>query len=345
MFSIRVAIPAMHHRRPDLLARDVCTADSLGLEQGHSDASCIAYVSSACWRTHFGEYRGRLPLRHGLAMNWSNGPDCSAFKLRTYHPFGDRVMPWTQHVRTGRDLLNRGFDVASRVGEVTYAGYTCDPLTTNFLMAGDPLIETQRAGRDTGLKLRSRVGFARSRPGLLRQLGLVRSCAGSRAGLARFDDEQFDEREFERRSWPAIRIGAGRNAGTTIRKLQARFFAGDYVDAIEAASRAQPTALDVARFFWTSWNTTSTLRLPGPRPAILPSRGPRQHHSSASGGHHRAARHLGTNCPENFANRAALVGAEIARIEGRDADAMRLYEQAIRSAREHGFVQNEGAGL
>jgi len=34
--------------------------------------------------------------------------------------------------------------------------------------------------------------------------------------------------------------------------------------------------------------------------------------------------------------------AEIARIEGRDADAMRLYEQAIRSAREHGFVQNEG---
>ena len=31
----------------------------------------------------------------------------------------------------------------------------------------------------------------------------------------------------------------------------------------------------------------------------------------------------------------------MARIEGRDVDAMRLYEQAIRSAREHGFVQNE----
>ena len=50
----------------------------------------------------------------------------------------------------------------------------------------------------------------------------------------------------------------------------------------------------------------------------------------------------GLHCPENFANRAALVGAEVARIEGRDVDAMRLYEQAIRSAREHGFVQNEG---
>ena len=47
------------------------------------------------------------------------------------------------------------------------------------------------------------------------------------------------------------------------------------------------------------------------------------------------------HCPENFENRAALVGAEIARIEGRALDAMNLYEQAIRSAQANGFVHNE----
>jgi predicted ATPase len=47
------------------------------------------------------------------------------------------------------------------------------------------------------------------------------------------------------------------------------------------------------------------------------------------------------NCPETFENRAALVAAEIARIEGRELDAMRLYEQAIRTAHYNGFVQNE----
>ena len=36
-----------------------------------------------------------------------------------------------------------------------------------------------------------------------------------------------------------------------------------------------------------------------------------------------------------------MVGAEIARLEGRELDAMGLYEQAIRSARSNGFVQNE----
>ncbi|MBV8224802.1 MAG: PAS domain S-box protein, partial [Verrucomicrobia bacterium] len=47
------------------------------------------------------------------------------------------------------------------------------------------------------------------------------------------------------------------------------------------------------------------------------------------------------NCPENFESRAALVGAEIARVESRALDAERLYEQAIRSAQANGFVHNE----
>jgi PAS domain S-box-containing protein len=61
----------------------------------------------------------------------------------------------------------------------------------------------------------------------------------------------------------------------------------------------------------------------------------------ALAGHHRQLEQWATHCPANFENRAALVGAEIARIEGRDVEAMRLYELALRSARANGFVQNE----
>ena len=53
--------------------------------------------------------------------------------------------------------------------------------------------------------------------------------------------------------------------------------------------------------------------------------------------HHQQLEIWKANCPDNFENRAALVGAEIARIEGREHDAMHLYEQAIRSARANGF--------
>ena len=58
--------------------------------------------------------------------------------------------------------------------------------------------------------------------------------------------------------------------------------------------------------------------------------------------HREQLREWAENYPPTFADKHALVSAEIARIEGRDLDAMRLYEEAIRSARENGFIQNEG---
>ena len=67
----------------------------------------------------------------------------------------------------------------------------------------------------------------------------------------------------------------------------------------------------------------------------------RQQHLDAVAAHHKQLQLWAANCPENFENRAALVGAEIARLEGRELDAERLYEQAIRSARANGFIHNE----
>ena len=66
-----------------------------------------------------------------------------------------------------------------------------------------------------------------------------------------------------------------------------------------------------------------------------------QQHLDAIAAHHRQLLIWAANCPENFENRAALVGAEIARLEGREFDAERLYELAIRSAGTNGFVHNE----
>ena len=57
--------------------------------------------------------------------------------------------------------------------------------------------------------------------------------------------------------------------------------------------------------------------------------------------HHKQLALWAENCPENFETRVALVAAEIARIEGRELDSERLYEQAIHSARANGFVHNE----
>ena len=67
----------------------------------------------------------------------------------------------------------------------------------------------------------------------------------------------------------------------------------------------------------------------------------RPRHFEALADHQRQLQIWAENCPENFENRAALIGAEISRIEGRVLEAEQLYEKAIRSAHSNGFVNNE----
>ena len=155
-----------------------------------------------------------------------------------------------------------------------------------------------------------------------------------------FNDEGFDELQFERHlaSNPVLALA---EFWYWTRKTQARFFAGDYASAVDASLRAQ-------QLLWTSPSQfeTAEFRFYGAlsHAASWDSASPdqRQQHFEALAAHHRQLEIWAENCRENFESRAALVGAEIARIEGRELDAMRLYEQAIRSARENGFVHDEG---
>ncbi len=50
------------------------------------------------------------------------------------------------------------------------------------------------------------------------------------------------------------------------------------------------------------------------------------------------------NCPENFWHKYFLVSAEMARITGKELEAMDLYDRAIESARKNEFIPNEALG-
>src|SRR5579864_7516424 len=159
------------------------------------------------------------------------------------------------------------------------------------------------------------------------------------ASFASFNHDQFDEVEFERHlaSDPSL---AQSECLYWIRKLQARFLAGDYASALNASVRARrllwsiPSNLEAADYHFysalshgASWDSAETED--------------RRQDADALVQHHKQLRVWAENCSENFENRAALVAAEIARIEGRLLDAEQLYEKAIRSAHTNGFIHNE----
>jgi PAS domain S-box-containing protein len=175
---------------------------------------------------------------------------------------------------------------------------------------------------------------------MIGQLRLIRVLRGLRPVFTSFDGAEFDEGSFEQRleSKPQLAFAT---SWYWIRKLQACVYAGDFASAVSAASKAAsvlwttPTQFEVAEYhFYAALARAACCDMAAPDERLQ--------HLEALASHLKQIAVWADNCPATFANRAALVGAELARLKQCELDAERLYEAAIRSAREHGFVQNEG---
>jgi PAS domain S-box-containing protein len=316
----------------------ICKAVNLCLERGNCDASCYAYVvlsrpAVGCYRDYktafrFGEVGIELMEKRGLKH----------FQGRTYTFFADLTVPWMKHVRTCVDMLRRASDAANESGDFTFANYANLRLICDLLVAGEPLSEVQREAEQT-LALAQKAQFSGSFV-MLPVLALIRTLRGLTPQFGCFDSEGFEELAFEGllASTPALRT---HECWYWVRKMHARYFAGDYTAAMEASAKAEAfIACTTAHIDEAEYHFYSALA----RAASCDSAAAdeRVQHLEALAQHQHLLEIWAENCPENFENRAALVSAEIARIENRDLDAMRLYEKAIHSSRTHGFVNNEG---
>ncbi|MEY2607508.1 MAG: hypothetical protein QOH31_5362, partial [Verrucomicrobiota bacterium] len=229
---IKVLPPALF-TDPNLLSLTVCRAVNLSLEQGHSDGSCVAYVwFGAISGPHFGNYQAGFRFGQ-LGYELVENRGLQRFQARTYLWFGQFVMPWTKHLRASRELTRRAFDAAIRVGDLTIAAYSFDHLNTNFLATGDSLAEAQRVA-ENGLEFAGQARFGYVIDIIGAQHARIRTLRGLTKKFGSFDDEAAVERHFA--SVPAATLP---QCWYWIRKLQARFFAGDYDAALDASAKAQ----------------------------------------------------------------------------------------------------------
>jgi PAS domain S-box-containing protein len=294
--------PPALHTDANLFSLVMCRAVNLSLENGNCDGSCFAYVRLGMVAgPRFNDYQAGFRFGR-LGHDLVEQQGLKRFQARAYMCFSSFVMPWTKHVRAGRDLLRRALQAANEIGDFTYVAYSGDQLITNLLAAGDPLVDVQREGENVlAFAQKAQFGFVIDIAAA--QLGLIRTLRGLTPTFGSFTDGHFDELRVERRFTRNPDL-AHAECWYWTRKLQARFFAG--------AAVSDPT-----------------------------SGGDHRQHIEALAAHYKQLKVWAERCPDNFENRAALVGAEIARLEGRDRDAMDLYEQAIRSSQANGFVHNE----
>src|SRR5467141_1292334 len=315
----------------------VCRMVNVGTQHGMCGASAHAY---GYWGIVLGPvfHRNREGYRSAkLACDLVEKHGFISYRAKAYRSVGIAAL-WTQPITTALDFNRAAFRAASETGDLTYACYSVDRAVLILLLRNDPLDAVWRES-ESGLDFAQKAGYGGVADNLVSQQRFIATMQGRTATFPSFSDAQFDEAAFE------AQLMANRNAMMVfyywILKLKARFLSGDYAEALAAADKAKALLwisaahIHLLDYFYYAALTVAALYENG-------TADEQNRWRELLTAHQEQLREWAENCPPTFADKHALVSAEIARLEGRDADAMRLYEEAIHSAGENGFVQNEG---
>ncbi|HYQ05128.1 MAG TPA: AAA family ATPase [Polyangiaceae bacterium] len=308
---------------------------NISIENGHCDASCGAYalmnMAFARFDNHaagheFGQLSVDLVEKRGLDRS----------KARVYDCFGCLVVPWSRPLRSGLPYIEMALKAAEDAGDLSYRCFASCHLAAHLFACGDALADSRRVVED-GVAYAQRVGFALGTMVMAGHVHLLRRLCGSIHGaapLGSVDEDTFEEHVA------AIPSFVFPGSWYWIRKLQAAVILGDNAASLEALEKAEQLVwatsgfLEHAEFhFYAALALAVWSDVAPPDQRLAALEGVARHYAKISGWCRDGA--------ENFADRAALIAAEMARIEQRETDAERFYEQAIELARERGFVQNE----
>ncbi|HVK79411.1 MAG TPA: diguanylate cyclase, partial [Verrucomicrobiae bacterium] len=273
---------------------------------------------------HFAQLACALVDKHGFA----------AMKAKTYF-LASFSSAWTQPIAAVLDFVRAAFNAGIETGDFAYASYSSVFEVSDMLVAGAPLDTIWRKS-EKALAYVRQYRFRDTEVMIVAQQRFIAALQGRTAALSDFGDATFDEDAFEAK-FRMRQI----YCWWWIYKLEAGFLADDYAAAFLAIRKVEPwrwtTSIQI-QFIPYHYYSALTMA------AVYNAAGPNDRLTwrTRLQALQEQLREWADNNPSTFGDKHALVSAEIARLDGRDLDAMRLYQQAIAAAHDNGFVQNEG---
>ena len=313
-----------------------CRMGNLSMQHGTSGASALGYA-------YLGNFLGPIFHRYAdgyrfvkLACDLVEKHGFIACQAKIYHAMGN-VAVWTQSIATAIDFMQATYRTAIETGDLAFACYGVSQPITGFLFRNDPLDAVWRES-EMALDFARKAKYGDVVDIIRSQQRFVANMQGRTATFSTFSDAQFDEVAFEAQL-------TGDRMPLMIfwywmLKMKARFLSGDYTEALAAGGKVKSllwtsaAQIQLLDYFYYAALTVAALY-------DNASADEQQEWRELLTLHRERLREWAENFPPTFGDKLALVSAEIARVEGRVLDAMHLYEQAIQSARENGFVQNE----
>jgi signal transduction histidine kinase len=322
--------PPIYMVRPALFPWITLQLVSHSLRHGNAEASCYGYGIYALLRAAVaGDVDGGYAFSQlAIALNERLGD--LALKGCMLHLLGDHVNFWKNHVAGDLPILERGFRACLEGGDLIYSNYIGFQAPWHLYESGAPLDDVH------ALAEKYAVFALQSRYLAVHQtIRLEQRFVDELTGRAAPGDAAATAAAF------AEIAAAGFGCGVAyhhILRLISRYTFGDHAGALAAARLAEPALGAVFSMpIQVSFGLYHALTLAALYPAA--SADERAAALAAMEGHRDRMRGWARACPANFAHKAALIGAEVARAAGRTAEAMGLYDEAVAGARAGGFVQ------
>jgi predicted ATPase/signal transduction histidine kinase len=307
----------------------------LSLEHGYSPDSAHNFVSYAMvLGTLTGDYDTGMELGE-IGVELSRRYADPRMECRCLTTFAGAVNLWRAPYRSSIPLLRRAVDVGMEGNEFVFAVYASTLLAEYQLCLGTELARAH-AQCEASLAFTRKIGH-RVMAGILLAWRQALRCLQERTHQrARYEDDSFSERDY----FNSMRESPWALCEYRILRVETSYLLGDLADAVEMA-RAASTHFHLVQHLPIAVEYVFYAAL------TLAAHYPSAPSSEKDAVMARLKEHLhqldtwARGCPANFRQKHLLVAAELARLEGRQRDAMRLYDSAIDSARQNEFPQDE----
>jgi predicted ATPase len=323
----------------NLLIFTFCRMVNISLRYGNADASVYAYgIFGLILGAAFHRYQeGYRFAKLGFDITERRG--LLAYKTKVNYVM-EMVCFWSHSIDRMLEYLQVAFDAVAETGDVEVAGYCCNHVIIDRITRGDSLEDVHRESQRR-IDFVLRHGFPGFGNIILSMQLYVQNMRGRTRHFSTFDDEAgFRQDAFEEKlARPGIWYTM--SCWYYVMKLMARFMSGDYDEALAAGAKSQEllwASIGHVQVCHSHFYYALTL-------AAACEQRPREQRAETLALVDSLRVQLAEwdrNNPQTFHCLHALVEAELARLKEQPLEAMSGYEEAIRSARAGGFVQNEG---
>lgn len=258
----------------------------------------------------------------------------SSSKCIIYFVIGAFITHWTRHAASGLEYLKKAVHSGMEAGDVLIIGYAhCLILELSYLL-GVPLEKIAEEVREKH-EMAGRLKHDNLALNAAIYAKVVSALQGQKADSLASSTEEFQKEKLQLPQNDKASL-----ATFYLYKMQLCYMAGNYRDALSAAQNVQPFAKAILGFMTSAeYNFYYSLTITALYGEL--SVRDRRIYWKTLKKNQRQMKKWSEACKENFLQKYLLVAAETARLRNRREEAMSLYDQAIQSARQNGYIQNE----